>query len=338
MRSLELSRRPVRSAAARMTGAALTAGQAALILFGLFFLFLLPAGAGRLRAGARLPAGARPRAAPLRHGPRAGDLQRLQFLYPLGGAVLPPHRQPHECRRHHRQARAPLPHHGRALAGRPRPDQRGAVDLLRRHLRLLHSRRRQPVEDLHRGAAPGGLRRQLLRRHHGRLSGARRHHPAVHPDDRLGRHPVGLDRRPVPGRHHPGPPHRARADGDRPCLREGARLSDLSSLELGRARAVAARLAAGLDHARHHHRRQDLRLVHGHRIRLHRRALRRRAVARRLPGDGPEGPPRRPARHRQAGGGRPVLRRHRERLRLAARLLPDPEDHPGGRRRAGAWD
>ena len=37
-------------------------------------------------------------------------------------------------------------------------------------------------------------------------------------------------------------------------------------------------------------------------------------------------------------GGRPVLRRHRERLRMAARLLPDPEDHPGGRCRPGAWD
>ena len=57
------------------------------------------------------------------------------------------------------------------------------------------------------------------------------------------------------------------ADGDRACLCQGARLSDLSALVM--ARAVVRHLGrhSGADDARHHHRRQDLRLVHGHRIR-----------------------------------------------------------------------
>ena len=68
----------------------------------------------------------------------------------------------------------------------------------------------------------------------------------------------------------------------------------------------------GADDAGHHHRRQDLRLVHGDRVRLHRGALRRRAVAARLSRDGPEGPLRGAARHRQARRHRAVLRRHRQ--------------------------
>ena len=87
----------------------------------------------------------------------------------------------------------------------------------------------------------------------------------------------------------------------------------------------------------HHHRRQDLRLVHRHRVGLHRGALRRRAVAVGLPRDGPEGPVQRAARYRQAGGGGAVLRRHRQRLRLAAGLLPDPQGAARRACRPGAW-
>ena len=64
---------------------------------------------------------------------------------------------------------------------------------------------------------------------------------------------------------------------------------------------------------------------------LHRGAVRRRAVAAGLPRDGHEGPLRRPARHRQARRHRAVLRRHRQHLRLAARLLQDPRSDPVGR-------
>ena len=101
---------------------------------------------------------------------------------------------------------------------------------------------------------------------------------------------------------------------------------------------VGAGLDPGADDAVHHHRRQDLRLVHRHRVGLHRGALRRRCCRFRLPRDGA-------ARGcygalldtGKLAGGRAVLRRHGARLRLAARLLPDPE---GAARRAsppGAW-
>ncbi len=89
--------------------------------------------------------------------------------------------------------------------GRPGAGQRGAVDLLRRHLGLVDRGRGEPVEDLHRGAEQGRLRRQFLGRDHRGLGGAGGDHPAVDPDDRLGRPAHGVDRRAVPRRHHSGP-------------------------------------------------------------------------------------------------------------------------------------
>ena len=115
--------------------------------------------AGRFRARPRLRADPRHRAAARHDDADAGDVQRLQFLHPAGGAVLPADRQPDECRRHHRPPHEAVAHHGRALPGQPGADQRRAVDLLCRHLGLLHRRRRQPVQDLHRGADQGRLRR-----------------------------------------------------------------------------------------------------------------------------------------------------------------------------------
>ena len=126
----------------------------------------------------------------------------------------------------------------------------------------------------------------------------------------------------------PGPADRRRADGDGACLRQVARLSDLSARDLARARLRHLDRGPGADDAGHHHRRQDLRLVHGDRVRLHRGALCRRAVAVRLSRDGPEGPLRGAARHRQARRHRAVLRRHGEHVRLAARLLQDPRGDP----------
>ena len=217
-----------------MTGAVLSPGVAALILFGLFFLLDVHARAGGLRARPGLPADPGHRATARHDVADAGDLQRLQLLHPAGGAVLPADRQPDERRRHHRPADEAVAHHGRAFPGRPGADQRRAVDLLCRHLRLLDRRRGEPVQDLHRGADQGRLRPVLLGGHHGRLRRAGRDHSAVDPDDRVGRHPHRLDRRAVPCRHHPGPADRPRADGDRARLCQGARLSDLPALDLAR--------------------------------------------------------------------------------------------------------
>ena len=74
---------------------------------------------------------------------------------------------------------------------------------------------------------------------------------------------------------------------------KAARLSDLSALDVARAPLRHLDCDPGADDAGHHHRRQDLRLVHGDRVRLHRGALCRRAVAAGLSRDGHEGPLRR---------------------------------------------
>ena len=201
----------------------------------LLLLLHVPARAGRVRARARLPADPGDRAAARHDESDAGDVQRLQLVHPARGAVLPADRQPDERRRHHRPAAEAFARDGRAFPRRARADQRGAVDLLCRHFRLVDRGCREPVEDLHRGADQGGLRPLLLGRDHGGVGGARRDHPALDPDDRVGRHPDGVDRRAVPRRHHSGPADRARADGDRARLRQGARLSDLSARDLARA-------------------------------------------------------------------------------------------------------
>ena len=102
---------------------------------------------------------------------------------------------------------------GRALAGIAGADQCRAVGVLRRHLRLLDGGRGEPVEDLHRCPDQGGLRPFVLHRHHGGVGGAGGHHPAVDPDDRVGRADLDIDRRDVPGGHRAGIADRRRADG-----------------------------------------------------------------------------------------------------------------------------
>ena len=79
--------------------------------------------------------------------------------------------------------------------GRARADQRAAVGVLRRHLGLLDRGRGEPEQDLHRRAGEGGLRPVLLDRDHRGVGGARGDHPALDPDDRLGRRDLDLDRR-----------------------------------------------------------------------------------------------------------------------------------------------
>ena len=170
-----------------------------------------------------------PRAAARHDDARPGDLQRLQLLHPAGRAVLPADGQPDERGRHHRPAGGAVARPGRQLAGLARPDQRRAVGVLRRHLRLLDGRRREPEQDLHRCPDQGGLRPLLLDRHHRGVGGAGRHHPALDPDDRVGRPDLDLDRRALSRRRRARPADRRRPDGDGARLCRAARLSDLSA-------------------------------------------------------------------------------------------------------------
>ncbi len=190
--------------------------------------------AGRLRARARMPADPADRAAAVDDDARAGNLQRLQFLHPAVGAVLPADGQPDEHRRHHRPAGGAFALDGRALAGVAGADQCRAVGVLCRHLRLLDRGRGEPVEDLHRCPDQGGLRPLVLDRHYRGVGRACSHHPAVDPDDRVGRADLDLDRRDVSGRHRAGIADRGCADGDRAYLCGAPWLSDLSEIHLDR--------------------------------------------------------------------------------------------------------
>ena len=97
------------------------------------------------------------------------------------------------------------------------------------------------------------------------------------------------------------------------------------------------RRGPGADDAGHHHRRQDLRLVHRHRVGVHRRALRGRAVDLRLPRDGPAAACTALLDTGKLAAVALFCVGTRQRVRLAARVLPDPEGAAGGRRRRGAW-
>ena len=128
------------------------------------------------------------------------------------------------------------------------------------------------------------------------------------------------------------------ADGDRPRLCEGARLPDLSARHLGRALAAgcSSRIPALTTPA----------IIIGGKIFGWFTATESACIAvlyagvlslvvyREMDLKGLHGAL---LDTGKLAGGRAVLRRHRERLRLAARLLPDPEGDPGGRRRPGAW-
>ncbi len=142
-----------------------------------------------------------------------------------------------------------------------------AVGVLRRHLRLLDRGRREPEQDLHRGADQGRLRPVVLDRDHRGVGGAGGDHPALDPDDRLGRRALGLDRRALPRRHPAGPADRGRADGDRARLRQALQLSGLSARDVSRVPVLGGAVGAGADDAVHHRRRHPAGMVHGDRIR-----------------------------------------------------------------------
>ena len=188
--------------------------------------------AGRVRARARVPPGDVRGAAAVADDRVQRDVQVVQLVHPARGAVLPAHGEPDERRGHHRPTCPLVARPRRTSSRRARAGQRRAVDLLRRHFRLVDGGRREPGQDLHRGAGQGGLRPVVLGRDHRGLRRAGGDHPAVDPDDRLGRHADGVDRRAVPRGHRPRTPARHRADGDRPHLREDAQLSQVSALDV----------------------------------------------------------------------------------------------------------
>ena len=76
----------------------------------------------------------------------------------------------------------------------------------------------------------------------------------------------------------PGLADRGRADGHRPCLCGAPRLSDLSERQLGGDVLRDLAVDTGADDAVHHCRRHPARMVYRHRIRLRRGALFRGAV------------------------------------------------------------
>ena len=170
------------------------------------------------------------------------------------------------------------------------PDRRAPFGVLRRHLRVVHGRRREPGQDLHRGAGQGRLRPLVLDRDHRRVGSARGHHSAVDPDDRLGWRAAGVDRRAVPRRRDPGAPHRPRANGDRARVREDPSLPDVPESDVQGIHQGGGGRHSGTDDAVHRRRRHPARLVHRDGVRGRRRDLRRRAFAGLLPRDGPAPP------------------------------------------------
>ena len=146
--------------------------------------------------------------------------------------------------------------------------------------------------------------------HYGGLGRTRGDHPTIDPDDRVGRPAHRFDRGAVSCRHRAWPVDRIGADGNRTRLCQGARLPDLSAFVVARASLCQLDRHSGPDDPGDHRRRQDLRLVHGHRIGVHRRPLCRGVIFVRLPRHGSCRPAYRPARHRQACRHRALLRRH----------------------------
>ena len=307
-----------------MSGTVFSAGQAAMVLFGVFIALLI------LRVPVAFALGLaclpvlliEPRLSMMTLAQETFNAYNSFILLSVPFFLLD--REPDEHRRHHRPAGRAVALDGRALAWVAGADQCRAERVLRRHLGFLDGGRREPVEDLHRCANQGGLRSFVLHRHHRGIGGARGHHPAVDPDDRVGRADLDLDRGDVSGRHHSRTIDRRRADGDRACLCGAPRLSDLSEGQLGADALRDLAIAPRFDDAVHHRRRHPARLVHGDGVGLRRRALFGCAIDVLLPGNRRQAIVQGLARHREARRGRAVLRRHRQRLRLALGLLQDP--------------
>ena len=158
------------------------------VLFGAFFALMVAARAGRVRARARLPAGAVHRAAPVADGRVQHDVQGLQLVHPAGGAVLPADREPDERRRHHRPAGARC----RATMVGNFPGALAQINVL---LSVFFAgiSGSSTADAASQGKifieaqVKEGYDLSLLDRDHRGVGGAGGDHPAVDPDDRLGR-------------------------------------------------------------------------------------------------------------------------------------------------------
>ena len=141
----------------------------------------------------------------------------------------------------------------------------------------------------------------------------------------MGRPDFHLDRRPLSGRRRARPADCRRPDGDGPRLCRAARLSDLSALELPTASVRDLGVDPGTHDALHHRRRHPARLVHRHRVGVRGGALLDGPVGfvyREMGREGSTTPCSTPASCRRGA----VLHRHRQRLRLVARLLQIPQE------------
>ena len=200
-----------------MSGSLFSAGEAAAILFGGFFLLLALRVPVAMALGLACLPLAFPRA-PARHDDdRPGDVQRLQHLHPAGRPVLPADGQPDERGRHHQPPVAL----SRALVG-SWPGSLAQINVVlsvffagisgsstadaASQSKIFIDAQTREGYDL------------LLDRHHRGVGGAGRHHPALDPDDRVGRPDLDLDRRALSRGRRAGPVDRRRADGN------GARL------------------------------------------------------------------------------------------------------------------
>ena len=159
-------------------------------------------------------------------------------------------------------------------------DQRAAVGVLRRHLRLLHRGRREPVEDLHRGAGQGRLRPVSFSVAITAVSAVL---AVIIPPSILMIVWGGVISTSIGALYLAGiMPGLLIALAQMATVHVYAKIYQLSGLSARHAEGVLRlrlAVAAGAVDAVHHRRRHPARLVHRHRVGGHRGDLRRGAVA-----------------------------------------------------------
>ena len=144
---------------------------------------------------------------------RPEDVRAARLLHAAGAALLHPRGRDDVGRRHEPAAGGLLARAGRPPARRPRARRGGGQHGVRRRLGLVHGRRLGDRLDRDPDDEEGGLQARLRRGADRRRRDHRRDHPAEHDDGRLRLDRAGLDRRPVPRRHHSGHPGRPVPDG-----------------------------------------------------------------------------------------------------------------------------
>ena len=154
-----------------MTGAALSPTVAALWLFGAFFFFLV------LRVPVAFALGLaclpvlfiEPRLSPM---VVFNTTFKAYNSFILLAVPFSAHREPDECRRHHRPSGHAVANDGRQFPRSAGTDQCAVVGVLRRHFRVVDGRRGESGQDLHRGTGQGRLRSFVFDRDHRGFGGA----------------------------------------------------------------------------------------------------------------------------------------------------------------------